>query len=167
MARSRVRTAISRRVWRTRCSCVAAVTLMIRTATAASSMKSLAATMLTIASDRIGAADVAPSPQTTYRQINSQFGGCGMTRSNSVDAARVELLLSELRLPSIKLRWAKLAEQSDKEGWPAARFLAAFAEHEVADRSGRRMERHLIEARGGRCLVGERRQHSALRPAGR
>jgi DNA replication protein DnaC len=70
-----------------------------------------------------------------------------MTTTNTVDAARVELLLSELRLPGIKLRWAKLAEQSDKEGWPAARFLATLAEHEVADRSCRRMERHLAEAR--------------------
>jgi DNA replication protein DnaC len=63
------------------------------------------------------------------------------------DAARVELLLSELRLPGVKLIWAKLAEQSDKEGWPAARFLAALAEHETADRDRRRMERHLSEAR--------------------
>jgi DNA replication protein DnaC len=70
-----------------------------------------------------------------------------MTTTNTVDAARVELLLSELRLPSIRQRWAKLAAQSDKEGWPAARFLAALAEHEVADRSCRRMERHLAEAR--------------------
>jgi DNA replication protein DnaC len=70
-----------------------------------------------------------------------------MTMTNTVDAARVELLLSELRLPGIKLMWAKLAEQSDKEGWPAARFLAALAEHEVADRGRRRIERHLAEAR--------------------
>jgi DNA replication protein DnaC len=67
--------------------------------------------------------------------------------NNAIDAARVELLLSELRLPSMRLRWATLAEQSDKEGWPAARFLAALIEHEVADRSCRRMERHLAEAR--------------------
>ena len=66
---------------------------------------------------------------------------------NTVDAARVELLLSELRLPGVKLMWAKLAEQSDKEGWPAARFLAALAEHEMADRGRRRIERHLAEAR--------------------
>jgi DNA replication protein DnaC len=64
-----------------------------------------------------------------------------------IDAARVELLLGELRLPSVKLIWARLAEQSDKEGWPAARFLAAIAEHEVADRTRRRIERHLAEAR--------------------
>jgi hypothetical protein len=36
--------------------------------------------------------------------------------TNIVDAARVELLLNELRLLSIWLMWAKLAEQSDKEG---------------------------------------------------
>ena len=70
-----------------------------------------------------------------------------MTTTNTVDAARVELLLNELRLPGIRLMWAKLAEQSDKEGWPAARFLAALAEHEMADRGRRRIERHLAEAR--------------------
>ena len=70
-----------------------------------------------------------------------------MSTTTTVDAARVELLLSELRLPGVKLIWAKLAEQSDKEGWPAARFLAALAEHEMADRGRRRMERHLTEAR--------------------
>lgn len=58
-----------------------------------------------------------------------------MTSNNTIDAARVELLLSELRLPGVKLMWAKFAEQSDKEGWPAARFLAVLAEHEMADRS--------------------------------
>ena len=69
------------------------------------------------------------------------------TTTPVVDAARVELLLHELRLPSIRLMWTKLAEQSDKEGWPAARFLAVLAEHEMADRGRRRFERHLIEAR--------------------
>ena len=70
-----------------------------------------------------------------------------MKTTSPVDAARIELLLSDLRLPAIKLMWAKLAEQSDKEGWPAARFLAALAEHEIADRGRRRIERHLAEAR--------------------
>ena len=71
-----------------------------------------------------------------------------MTRSSTtVDAARVELLLSDLRLPGVKAIWPKLAAQSDKEGWPAARFLAALAEHEAADRGRRRIERHLAEAR--------------------
>ena len=70
-----------------------------------------------------------------------------MSPTNTLDAARVELLLSELRLPGIKQMWARLAEQSDKEGWPAARFLAALAEHEMVDRGRRRIERHLTEAR--------------------
>jgi hypothetical protein len=58
-----------------------------------------------------------------------------MKTTNPLDAVRIELLLSELRPPAIKLIWAKLAEQSDKEGWPAARFLAPLAEHEIAERT--------------------------------
>ena len=69
------------------------------------------------------------------------------TTNTTIDAARVELPPSELRLPGVKLMWAKLAEQSDKDGWPAARFLAALAEHEMADRGRRRVERHMAEAR--------------------
>jgi DNA replication protein DnaC len=65
----------------------------------------------------------------------------------SVDAARVELLLNELRLPGVKAIWPKIAAQSDKEGWPAVRFLATLAEHEAADRTRRRIERHMVEAR--------------------
>lgn len=67
--------------------------------------------------------------------------------ATSIDAARVELLLNELRLPGVKAIWPKLAAQSDKEGWPAARFLAPLAEHEAADRTRRRIERHMAEAR--------------------
>jgi hypothetical protein len=47
-----------------------------------------------------------------------------MKAADPVDAARVKLFLADLRLPAIKQVWATLAEQSDKEGWPAARFLA-------------------------------------------
>jgi len=70
-----------------------------------------------------------------------------MNATVKIDAARVELLLSELRLPGIKLNWAALAEIADKEGWPAARFLAALAEQEMVERNRRRFERHLEEAR--------------------
>jgi DNA replication protein DnaC len=66
-----------------------------------------------------------------------------MRTTDPGDAARIELLLAELRLPAIKLVWASLAAQADKEGWPAGRFLAALAEHEIAERSRRRLERHL------------------------
>jgi len=70
-----------------------------------------------------------------------------MKAADPIDTARVELLLADLRLPAIKQVWASLAAQADKEGWPAARFLAALAEHEMAERTRRRIERHLAEAR--------------------
>lgn len=64
-----------------------------------------------------------------------------------IDTNRLGLMLSELRLPTIKHVWPRFAERSDKEGWPAARFLGAIAEHELAERDRRRIERHLSEAR--------------------
>ena len=67
--------------------------------------------------------------------------------SEALDATRLTLILNELRLPAIKHVWPKFAERSDKEGWPAARFLAVIAEHELAERDRRRVERHLGEAR--------------------
>jgi DNA replication protein DnaC len=70
-----------------------------------------------------------------------------MNTANTVDTARLNLLLNELRLPAIKVLWPQFAEKSDKEGWPAARFLTTIAEHEIAERGRRRIERHLVEAR--------------------
>src|SRR5512145_2252000 len=70
-----------------------------------------------------------------------------MSNTASVDAPRPELLLTELRLPAIKSLWADVAGRSDKEGWPAARFLAALLEHEMADRGRRRIARRLAEAK--------------------
>src|ERR1700723_2901761 len=67
--------------------------------------------------------------------------------SQTIDAARLTLLLNDLRLPAIKQGGAAFAERADKEGWPAARFLASLAEHEVAERDRHRIERHLVEAR--------------------
>ena len=67
--------------------------------------------------------------------------------TQSIDAERVTLILHDLRLPAIKQAWPDLAQRADKEGWPAARFLAALAEHEIAERDRRRIERHLSDAR--------------------
>lgn len=64
-----------------------------------------------------------------------------------IDAAKLTLLLNELRLPATKVMWPQFAERADKEGWPAARFLSALAEHELAERDRRRIERHLAQAR--------------------
>lgn len=62
-------------------------------------------------------------------------------------AARLPLMIAELRLPTIGRLWPAFAAQADRDGWPAARFLAALLEHELADRGARRIERHLAEAR--------------------
>ena len=67
--------------------------------------------------------------------------------SQIIDTNRLTLMLNELRLPAIKHVWPEFAERSDKEGWPAARFLAFIAEHEIAERDRRRIERHLSEAK--------------------
>jgi hypothetical protein len=54
----------------------------------------------------------------------SLTGERSMKTNAPVDAARLSLLLNELRLPASKVMWPQFAEQADKEGWPAARFLA-------------------------------------------
>jgi DNA replication protein DnaC len=70
-----------------------------------------------------------------------------MKPADPIDAGRLTLALNELRLPAIKALWPDFAARADKEGWPAARFLAALTEHELAERSNRRIQRHLEEAR--------------------
>jgi len=64
-----------------------------------------------------------------------------------VDPARLPLLLHDLRLPAISRLWPDIAARSDKEGWPAVRFLSVLAEMEMAERAKRRMDRHLAESR--------------------
>jgi DNA replication protein DnaC len=50
-------------------------------------------------------------------------------------------------MPGIKALWPHFAGQAGKDGWPAARFLGALMEHELADRDRRRIERHVSQAR--------------------
>ncbi|WP_303758601.1 IS21-like element helper ATPase IstB [Sphingobium yanoikuyae] len=65
----------------------------------------------------------------------------------AIDAQRLSLILNDLRLPAVKLIWSDFTTRADKESWPGARLLAALAEHEIAERDRRRIERHLGEAR--------------------
>ena len=66
--------------------------------------------------------------------------------ANKVDALKLDLLLTELRLPTMKDIWCSFSERANAECWPAARFLSALAEHELAERARRRIQRHLNEA---------------------
>ncbi len=67
--------------------------------------------------------------------------------AREIDVHTLPAMLTALRLPSFGKRWQAFAEQADKEGWPAARFLAALAECELAERETRRIQRHLNESR--------------------
>ena len=70
-----------------------------------------------------------------------------MSTPAASDTATLNLMLSELRLPTIKALWPQFTAQADREGWPAARLLTALTEHEIADRARRRFQRRLGEAR--------------------
>lgn len=63
-----------------------------------------------------------------------------------IDAAKLPVMLSSLRLPTIGRLWPGFAERADREGWGAARFLATLCEHELAERSERRIARHMAES---------------------
>ena len=64
--------------------------------------------------------------------------------STAIDATRLSFTVNELRPLAIKHVRLKFAERFDKEGWTAARFLATIAEHELAERDRRRVERHCV-----------------------
>jgi len=70
-----------------------------------------------------------------------------MSGTPTIDTARLPVLLTQLRLPTVARLWPALAETADRESWPAAKTLAALLEHEVAERARRRTARHLLEAR--------------------
>ena len=64
-----------------------------------------------------------------------------------VDPPQLDLLLKQLRLPAMRTLWRSFTERAGREGWPAARLLAALASQEVTDRERRRFERHRAEAK--------------------
>ena len=87
--------------------------------------------------------------------------GRPLYRSHSAaDAARLPLMLGELRLPTMKRLWADLAEQSNREGWPAERCdgmdaaavcRGAAKETWDARRTGRKRSRDGGAVAGGRA----------------
>jgi DNA replication protein DnaC len=64
----------------------------------------------------------------------------------TAEGARLPIMLTELRLPTLKRVWEAIAAQSDREGWRAERLLAVLLEHEIAEREQRRLARHRLEA---------------------
>jgi DNA replication protein DnaC len=62
------------------------------------------------------------------------------------DAARLPILLTELRLPTLKRMWETISAQSDREGWSATRLLSTLFDLEMAERARRRLARHRDES---------------------
>ena len=73
-----------------------------------------------------------------------------------ITAGRLDLMLTELRLPTIKRLATDLCAQSDREGWPGHRLLEALVEHEITERETRRIDRHRIDS----CLPPDKRLSS-------
>ena len=61
-------------------------------------------------------------------------------------SARLGMMLTDLRLPTIKRLAGDVCAQSDTEGWPAHRLLEALLEHEINEREARRIDRHRSES---------------------
>jgi DNA replication protein DnaC len=61
--------------------------------------------------------------------------------------ARIELFLTELRMPSIRKAYRKIAKQVTQHGGDYIAFLHALLEEEVNDRRARRIDRRIQEAR--------------------
>ena len=61
-------------------------------------------------------------------------------------SAGLEMMLTDLRLPTIKRLAGDLCAQSDTEGWTAHLLLEALLEHEINEREARRIDRHRNES---------------------
>jgi DNA replication protein DnaC len=61
-------------------------------------------------------------------------------------AAALPMMLTELRLPTIRAQWQSVAATANREGWPAERFLSTVLEMEMAEREIRRIEWHRCES---------------------
>lgn len=69
-----------------------------------------------------------------------------MSADVNASGAAVPLMLTELRLPTIKRLWADVAAQSNREGWPAERLLHTLLGHEMAERETRRLARARVDS---------------------
>ena len=59
---------------------------------------------------------------------------------------RLGVMLTELRLPTMKRLATEACDQADKEGWPARRLLEHLLEQEMAEREVRRFDRHRTQS---------------------
>ena len=68
------------------------------------------------------------------------------TPATTTTSNRLGLMLTDLRLPTIKRLAGDLCAQSDSQGWPGHRLLEALLEHKINEREARRIDRHRLES---------------------
>lgn len=57
------------------------------------------------------------------------------------------ILLKELRLPTMLRYWQDFSEKATLEGWPPTDYLRVLCEHEVENRTDRRLSRRITESK--------------------
>lgn len=62
------------------------------------------------------------------------------------EKAVLPLLLTQLRLPTMKRLWEDIAAEAEGKGWSGPKYLSNLCEHEIAERERRRLGRHMAEA---------------------
>jgi DNA replication protein DnaC len=62
------------------------------------------------------------------------------------EQAILPLLLSQLRLPTMKRQWDELAQEAGLKGWSHPQYLATLCEQEIAERDRRRLSKRMSEA---------------------
>ena len=62
------------------------------------------------------------------------------------ETAILPLLLSQLRLPTMKRQWEEAAQEAGSKGWSHPQYLATLCEAEVFERDRRRLSNRMSEA---------------------
>ncbi len=76
--------------------------------------------------------------------MNAQQPGSPSTAQTG--SMRLDVMFTELRLPTMKRLAPNVCAQSDAQGWSAQRLVQTLLEHEINERETRRIERHRQDA---------------------
>lgn len=78
------------------------------------------------------------------------------------DQAVLPMLLTELRLPTMKRLWKDLAVDADDKGWSGPQYLHALCDYEVSERHRRRLARFMMESHLPRAKTVENYDFNAV-----
>jgi DNA replication protein DnaC len=78
------------------------------------------------------------------------------------EKAILPMLLTELRLPTFNRRWESVAKEAEERGWSWPEYLCNLCEQEVAERSRRKLARHMLEAKLPRAKTLESYDFGAI-----